>query len=62
MNLMYQCSDVKLPPTVVGTTDKTIVPVPAPSVTVVEDGEWNFLGVFQEISEIFNNFSFEFQS
>ncbi|CAL2040211.1 unnamed protein product [Caenorhabditis brenneri] len=37
MNLMYQCSDVKLP-TVVAVTEKpAVVPVPAPSVTVVED-------------------------
>lgn len=38
MNLMYQCSDVKLPTSVIATTEKPpVVPVPAPSITVVED-------------------------
>lgn len=38
MNLMYQCSDIKLPATIVATTEKpAVVPVPAPAITVVED-------------------------
>uniref|UniRef100_A0A1I7V087 Metalloendopeptidase n=1 Tax=Caenorhabditis tropicalis TaxID=1561998 RepID=A0A1I7V087_9PELO len=36
MNLMYQCSDVKLP-TAIATTEKPSIPIPAPSITVVED-------------------------
>lgn len=38
MNLMYQCSDVKLPSVMVASTGAPpVVPAPAPSITVVED-------------------------